>query len=612
MNLTAIRNRSYAFIVLGFGLLALVGLAIPVLLEAQREDQYWVQHTFEVKNRLARITSLLQDMQIGQRGYLISENAARLEAYHAAVGSIGGELDQLETELSDNAEQRARLVELRRLVSGALDTLKRLVETQQSGRRDDVIAEFRTTPPRSMAPTRELIARMDEAENELLKPRQADARSTVMQTQVSVYALLVLIVLLTIVVTRDARRQFLKLRDATTSLNQSVAQERALQEQLQQSQKMEAIGQLAGGIAHDFNNMLAVVLSSLTLFKRRSAKGEDVSHFIDAAIEGANRAAKLTHRLLAYSRQQPLNPQSIDVNRFIADMSELLGRALGEHVRIETVLAGGLWRTYADSSQLENSILNLSINSRDAMTDGGKLTIETANAYLDDTYSQDHPGIQAGQYVMIAVTDEGSGMPPEVAARAFDPFFTTKGVGQGTGLGLSQVHGFVRQSGGHIKIYSEIGHGTTVKIYLPRYLGEAASSAPARHPGLGNAPQGRKDEVILVLEDDSRVRALVVESLTELGYTVLEASSGAAALKMLEHQRVTLLFTDVVMPDMNGRKVAELAVQAHPSLKVVYTTGFSRNAIIHNGVLDSGVNFLAKPFTIEDLANKLRAVLDPK
>ncbi|MCD1642043.1 PAS domain-containing hybrid sensor histidine kinase/response regulator [Aurantimonas coralicida] len=403
-----------------------------------------------------------------------------------------------------------------------------------------------------------------------------------------------------------------ELRDLNLTLEQRIndaVQERLrAEDQIRQMQKMEAVGQLTGGIAHDFNNMLAIVIGGLNLVQRRLAKGDtDVGQFISGAMEGANRAATLTQRLLAFSRQQPLSPQALKANDMVSDMSELLRRTLGETIQMETVLAGGLWQTYADAGQLENVVLNLAVNARDAMPDGGRLTIETANCHLDSAYAAEH-GVTEGQYVLVAVTDNGSGMPPEVAAKAFDPFFTTKGVGKGTGLGLSQVFGFVKQSGGHVKIYSEPDHGTSVKIYLPRYYGNA--EAPARTLARG-VPYGNSSEVILVVEDDSRVRELAVHMLRDLGYGVLEAEDGACGLQMLDrHPEVCLLFTDVVMPGMSGRLFADVARQRKPELRVLFTTGYSRNAIVHNGVLDPGVHLLPKPASLEQLALKVREVLD--
>jgi PAS domain S-box-containing protein len=377
---------------------------------------------------------------------------------------------------------------------------------------------------------------------------------------------------------------------------------------LRQAQKMEAIGQLTGGIAHDFNNMLAVIMGGLNLLQRRLARGDtDVGRYVEGALEGARRAASLTSRLLAFSRQQQLAPEQIDANKLVQGMTDLLTRTLGEAIQVETVLSAGLWRTLADTNQLEAAILNLAVNARDAMEGGGKLTIETANAHIDDTYGQDYQ-IAQGQYVLIAVTDTGAGMTPEVMAKAFDPFFTTKEVGKGTGLGLSQVFGFIRQSGGPVKIYSELGVGTTVKIYLPRNYSE---TEPAERRAAPEGVSAGSGEVVLVVEDEDRVRAFSVDTLRELGYQVIEARSPADALRIIEAgQPVALLFTDVVMPEMNGRQLADKALAMRPDLKVLYTTGYTRNAVVHNGVLDPGTNFLAKPFTIDQLAAKVRQALD--
>jgi signal transduction histidine kinase/ActR/RegA family two-component response regulator len=378
--------------------------------------------------------------------------------------------------------------------------------------------------------------------------------------------------------------------------------------QLHHVQKMDAIGHLTGGLAHDFNNMLAIILGNLDLARRRLAKGETgIDKFLNNALEGGRRAATLTQRLLAFARRQPLAPQPVDANKLVAGMSDLLHRSLGEMVQIETVLAAGLWRTHVDPNQLESAILNLAVNARDAMPDGGKLTIETANAYLDEDYTGQHAGVTAGQYVLVAVTDTGTGMTPEVREKAFDPFFTTKASGIGTGLGLSQVYGFVKQSGGHVKIYSEAGQGTTIKIYLPRYFG--ADVAAGETAERGALPQG-DGATVLVVEDEAGVRRYSADALRELGYRVLEADNPGAALKLIDTEKdITLLFTDVVMPDMNGRRLSEAAIARRPELKVLFTTGYTRNAIVHNGMLDPDVNLLPKPFTLDQLARKIADVL---
>ena len=400
-----------------------------------------------------------------------------------------------------------------------------------------------------------------------------------------------------------------RVANRTEALERQVAERDAAESQLRQLQKMESVGQLTGGIAHDFNNMLAVVIGSLDMARRRKDEPARLITYLESADEAAKRAAQLTSRLLAFSRQQPLAPQVLDANTLVAGMSDFLQRTIGEAVRVETVLSGGLWRAFADPAGVESALLNLAVNARDAMTEGGRLTIETANADLDDRYARAHAEVRPGQYALISITDTGTGMSPEVIERAFEPFFTTKGVGKGTGLGLSQVYGFAKQSGGHVSIYSELGQGTTVKIYLPRHHGaeKPLPSAPTEFA----PPSAVGEEIILVVEDETGVRRMSVDALRDLGYTVMEAADAKQALAHLAFRpQVDLLFTDIVMPEMNGRQLADKARELRPNLKVLYTTGYTRNAVVHNGVLDPGVAFLPKPFTISELSTKVRDTLD--
>lgn len=425
---------------------------------------------------------------------------------------------------------------------------------------------------------------------------------------------IVLLAILTALAIRDSRREQSARRSlaiANSELTLEMRRRGQAEEQLRQLQKIEAIGQLTGGIAHDFNNMLAIIVGSLSLADRRLQRGEhDIGKYITSAQEGAQRAASLTQRLLAFARRQPLSPQVIDANRFVAGMSDLLQRTLTEAIQIETVLAAGLWKTHADAAQLENALVNLAVNARDAMPGGGRLTIETANSSLDPGYTAEHAGIPPGQYVLIAVTDTGSGMPPEVAARVFEPFYTTKGVGKGSGLGLSQVYGFVRQSGGHVKIYTELGQGTSVKIYLPRYYGEEVEASPGA-ASTAELPVARAGEVVLLVEDEPDVLRLSVETLRELGYTVVHVDRPAVAIEMINSgRRIDLLLTDIVMPDINGRQLADKARELRPDIKVLYMTGFTRNAVVHNGLLDPGVRLVGKPFSIAELAKSVREALD--
>ncbi|MGE0715964.1 MAG: ATP-binding protein [Alphaproteobacteria bacterium] len=413
--------------------------------------------------------------------------------------------------------------------------------------------------------------------------------------------------LVTVVALRRTRRE----TEALAQLRAEAALREATEAQLRQSQKMDAIGRLTGGIAHDFNNLLTVVTGNLDLALRRLGEGGDprLRRRITGALEGASRAAGLTQRLLAFARQQPLDPKPTDVNRLVAGMSDLLHRTLGETIAVETVLGGGVWPVFADGPQLESAILNLAVNARDAMPAGGKLTIETANTHLDDAYAAAHSEVTAGQYVMVAVSDTGSGMPADVVARAFDPFFTTKPQGGGTGLGLSQVYGFVKQSGGHVKIYSEPGDGTAVKIYLPRHGTETGPTEPppVRALAAESLPRIGDGRIALVVEDDPGVRAVSVEALRELGFSVLEAGDAATALRVLDQEpAIGLLFTDVVLPrGVNGRQLADEARRRRPDLPVLFTTGYTQNAIVHNGMLDPGVSLIGKPFTLAALARKL-------
>ncbi len=397
-------------------------------------------------------------------------------------------------------------------------------------------------------------------------------------------------------------------RDITERRRQQEAleQNRAAMAQLQ---KMEALGQLTGGVAHDFNNLLQSILGSVELLQRPAGLSDPVraARLLETARRAADRGATLTQRLLAFARRQPLAPQVVDVNKLVGSMSELLHRTLGETIDMETVSAAGLWRTHVDPNQLEHAILNLAVNARDAMPRGGKLTVETGNTWLDDQYAATHAEVTAGQYVLIAISDSGEGMPDEAKAHAFEPFFTTKPEGKGTGLGLAQVHGFVKQSGGHIKLYSEVGHGTAIKIYLPRYLSADEPPPPPDRPKLD---AGAGHASVLLVEDDEDVRLYGAEALRALGYGVFQAAEGHAALRILDEQPgIALLFTDVGLPGLNGRKLAEEAKRRAPGLKILYTTGYARNAIVHNGTLDTGVDLLAKPFTTEALRQKLHQLL---
>ena len=403
-------------------------------------------------------------------------------------------------------------------------------------------------------------------------------------------------------------------RNLNATLEREIAQRteqlHTQEEALRQAQKMEAVGQLTGGVAHDFNNLLQVIVGNLELIRRLIPEDDSrIQRAAEQAMNGARQASSLTQRLLAFSRRQPLDPKPIDINSLVGGMSDLLNRSLGETITVETVRGAGLWKVEADPNALESTLLNLAVNARDAMPKGGRLTIETTNAHIDAAYAIAHAELLPGQYVAISVADTGLGMDAETLRHAFEPFFTTKPVGKGTGLGLSQVYGFVKQSGGHVKIYSEVGQGTTVKIYLPRL--ERSDDEPDAQQSMP-VPEGTPEETILVVEDDENVRTYSVEALRELGYRVIEAQDGLSALRLLENKTsIDLLFTDVVLPGgMTGAQIAARARQLHPNLKILFATGYARNAIFHHGRLDRGVQLLAKPFAFTDLAAKVREVLD--
>ncbi|HEY6630730.1 MAG TPA: CHASE3 domain-containing protein [Rhizobiaceae bacterium] len=604
-------------LVLGFVLLGGIVGARSWLIESQRDSNDAVRAAFALSNQLVTTLSLVQDAETGQRGFLLTGEDVYLEPYRSAASALPEELAAIGAAVASQPKRQARVEALVAAVNVKLAEIDETISLYQAGNAAEALALVRTNRGRaSMDRVRTIISEIRRGESADLHHRLAAAERTEdllrwasFVTLFGVFALGAYGIYFARRRLRDVENAHAGLLAANNMLRREIATREAAEQQVRQMQKMEAVGQLTGGIAHDFNNMLAIIMSAMNLIQRKLQRGEtDIGKFVDAAADATTRAASLTARLLAFSRQQPLAPQVIDANRLVTGMSDMLRRTLGETISVETVLAGGLWKTYADPSQIENAVLNLAVNGRDAMPEGGSLTIETANSHLDDKYAATHAEVTAGQYVMIAVTDKGVGMTADVIARAFEPFFTTKPVDKGTGLGLSQVFGFVKQSGGHVKIYSEPGEGTTVKIYLKRHFGDE-QAAPAEVGAVD--PDRKPTETVLVVEDDGQVRAGTVDALRELGYAVVHASSAADALRKLEeHPNVGLLFTDIVMPVTNGKKLAEQALALRPELKVLFTTGFTKNAVVHNGVLDPGVNFIAKPFTLDQLAAKVREVLD--
>ncbi|MBT2372791.1 response regulator [Pseudomonas fluorescens] len=411
----------------------------------------------------------------------------------------------------------------------------------------------------------------------------------------------------------DLSQGELRLQRTLETLEQQVeertAQLRNNEEALRQSQKMEAVGQLTGGIAHDFNNMLTGIIGSLELLRRRLARGrlEDLDSLIDLGVTSANRAAGLTHRLLAFSRRQSLDSKPVEINHLVTSMSELLQRSLNESIVLDMRLNEPLWVAEADPNQLESALLNLAINARDAMPDGGQLVVETSNRHLDSVFTSAYGTLTPGDYVELSVSDTGCGMPDSVISRAFDPFFTTKPIGQGTGLGLSMIYGFARQSHGHVTIHSVVGEGTTVSLFLPRCAGEVAVDGPL-DPAL--QPYANIGETVLIVEDDPAVRALVSQVLSELGYAFVEAGDADSAMPIIESgQRIDLMISDVGLPGMNGRQLAEIGRQVRPDLKVLFITGYAEHAAVRGGFLDPGMQLITKPFTFDLLTAKVREMI---
>ena len=412
---------------------------------------------------------------------------------------------------------------------------------------------------------------------------------------------------------RNARGEQIGAYQFVYDVTERLEQQKRLrdaEEALRQSHKMEAVGQLTGGIAHDFNNLLTGIMGSLELLQSRLSQGRlgEIDRYVATAQGAARRAAALTHRLLAFSRRQTLDPKPTDLNRLVMGMEELIRRTVGPQIALEVVTAGGLWPTLINSSQLESALLNLCINARDAMPEGGRLTIETANKWLDH-HAAGERDLPPGQYISLCVTDTGTGMAADVIQRAFEPFFTTKPLGQGTGLGLSMVYGFVRQSGGQVRIYSELGHGTTMCLYLPRYYGKGAEQPAA--PDTKSAARVTNGQTVLVVDDEPSVRMLVTDVLEDLGFTIIEAADGPSGLKALQADaRIDLLITDVGLPGgMNGRQLADAARTTRTDLKVLFITGYAENAIIGNGQLAPGMEILTKPFVVEALAARVLGML---
>jgi signal transduction histidine kinase len=607
-------------LIIAFAILATAGV-VTIQTEAhRRESGAWVRHTLQVEGALFRLDGAIRRAESEERGYLITKDPSYFNAGEALWGRARKEFSELEALVGDNPTQKDRLAKLRPKLDERLGLLQQKLDLMRTGRFDEAASLVRDGRGKALSDEIDaLVGEMIADEEDLYHLRGLNLAHATESLQTAIGVTIVLLAGVGLFAVFMAQRQISALhksgealRHAYNELIEESTRRAALEAQLRQSQKLEALGQLAGGIAHDFNNMLGVIVASLNILRRKlNKKDYDVDGLISSGMDGAERAAELVRRLLAFSRIQPLNPTSLDANRLIGGMSEILHRTLGSGIELVTRLGPDLWPIRADQNELENVILNLAVNARDAMPGGGRLTIETVNRALDDAASE-KSGIEPGDYVLIAVSDTGKGMEPEVLAKAFDPFFTTKPVGKGTGLGLSQAHGFVRQSGGDIRIDSLVGAGTTVQLFLPRFQGDdAARPAPKpSRPPPDDYPHGRPGEIILLVDDDDTSRRITAQGVRELGYTVLEAASGKEAIQIIRAQAdISLLVTDVVMPEMNGARLAREAVFRRHALHVLFVTGYASHAI-RNGILDPDVNLLTKPFTLAQLAGKIRDTLD--
>ncbi len=582
----------------------------PLLIRSQQS----IDQSFELITTTQAVRSALQNAERGQRGYLLTGDPRYLQGYRNGIEQAPQQLTRLR-QLSIGSPDQQRIMAI--LAQTIATKLREMQTTLDVYQRSGLAAaqQFMATDVGfdTMSTIERLLDATVASERERLRGRLSAAANEEASTAYNalasgLVALLLMVVGINLIVQafHGARKMEAERRATEQRLNAQLTQTQAA---LAQTQKMEALGQLTGGVAHDFNNLLHVIGNAVRLLQHRLATNDaEAGQYLDMIKRSSERAAGITSRLLAFARRQPLEPQPTDVNKLVAGMSELLRHTLGESIALDTVLGGDAWMVSVDRNQLETAILNLALNARDAMPEGGKLIIETSNIYLDEPYATLHADVRAGQYAMVAVSDTGAGMTAEVAARAFDPFFTTKEPGRGTGLGLSQVFGFMKQSGGHVKIYSELAQGTTIKMYLPRLSG-AASVHPIDSVQKLAVGSG---ESILVVEDDKDVGEFTARMLSDLGYRVGTAPNGPLALKQLEQSHgVDLLFTDVGLPEgMSGRVLADEAQRRWPRICVLYTTGYARNSIFHHGRLDPGVDLITKPFTQASLATKVRQILD--
>ena len=569
---------SIAAVVAVFG-----GLSLTTVNSA-RQAERWLAHTEATIDESRALLASMVDAETGERGYLISGDEIYLAPYREAQIAVPQHFARMKELTVDNPAQQARLERVEDLLKTKLQIIRDAGDARGHGRAVPLIDKV------VMDKLRVSVNLFEEEENKIFRMRA----STLDERYVLILGCLGLFTLFIAAGTGFGIRKFKEIE----------VRARAAEDMAQQTQKMDTIGQLSGGIAHDFNNILQAVMTNLDLASRKLGPDQAASNFIQTAMAGLEKGAKLTGQLLSFARRQPLRPEPVAVDRVLGDVVDFLGHTLGEKYQVEVIGSAGLWRALIDQQLLQNAILNLALNARDAMPEGGKLTLETANVMLDARYAESEREVTPGQYVMVAVSDTGTGMSADIVARVFEPFFTTKT--EGTGLGLAMVYGFIKQSQGHVKIYSESGHGTTVKMYLPRTTKDEKIRADADDKVIRG--DGR---TILVVEDDDGVRAGAVTQLSDLGYKVVAASDGQSALDIIgKDPGIDLLFTDVVLVGgLNGRQLADRARQIRPNLAIVYTSGYTENAIIHHGRLDEGAILLSKPYRGADLARVIGGAL---
>jgi signal transduction histidine kinase/CheY-like chemotaxis protein len=577
---------------------------------SQRRAATWVRHTLAVESGLNGLAALLRRAESGERGFLLTGDEQFLEPLEKLKAKMNAQIEDLRDLVGDNPRQLRALDELAPLAKERIEILEVRVQTMKEGHASQAIAMVASGDgKRLMDRITLLLDQMVQDEERLFHKRQQTYLSASEALEIVFGFLFLAIVGSGLFILFSAQRQ---IRELNSAYDQAVEQSNLrlqAEAQLRQSQKLEALGHLAGGIAHDFNNLLAVIVASLNILRRKANGVPGCEELCSSAEGSADRAARLVRRLLAFSREQPLDPKVLDPNELIEGMSDILKRTLGATIEIETHLAKGLWRTCLDGHELENAILNLVVNARDAMPQGGRIVVSTENAVIDERSRAKNPDIEPGQYVLITVTDTGEGMTPDVAARAFDPFFTTKPVGRGTGLGLSQVHGFAKQSNGQVKIYSETGRGTSVKLFFPRFLGDLPS-VDSPLDAEANLPLGKSEDVLLIVDDDEVARRLTVLAARELGYSVLEAGDSPSAIATLKsHPEINLLVTDVVMPGVDGAKLSREAVFRRHNLRVLYVTGYPRSFLVGRD-LQRDARVLSKPFTFAQFAQAVRNAIE--